>query len=94
MHTHVDEHSAGPSSVLNEESRRIVLVTSLTADNRWAADKTLLNLVVNITVGVIETTRETTHDLQVRLLAGSIHNLSALYKSEVSMIASNPKLSN
>lgn len=65
----------------------VMLVTSLTSQNGWSADLSMLNFLRNILVAVVKTPGEATHDFQMRLFLRCINHVLALHLHiEVSIV--------
>ena len=55
-----------------------MLIARLTAEDGRPTDKTALDFLVGVTVGLVEAARETAHYLQMRAFCSSLDNRVAL----------------
>lgn len=70
----INKDAAGELCILDKETRRVELITGLRSEDRGSSYGSVVHPVPRIAVGGVKSPRKATHDFEVRLLVGGVHN--------------------
>jgi hypothetical protein len=78
VYGYVHEDPARTGGIGDIETRRVMLIAGPASQNRWATNEALFHFMIGIAVRLIETTREPTHDFEMRSSLRFRDDISAL----------------